>query len=1063
MLSDLEDYLTETDSFSNGVPLLRWFHRQFKETTLIMVEKALFMEDIHRHMANYFGGNWAQRGKLYVDKRDGHKEVLADRKLPRSLLVIQGKLIKSKKEADNDMSFVTGSSCKLNFRRLNEHCYHLINGGMLENAANVLCSLEYIHAKMQESRFNGLLEEFSMLLNKLQTHDSKVALRKVEEFSSFVLQRGHVMKQFPSLTYQEAANYPGGNSVRDCYETLLEKPSFILQSALQSSNGFLVSVIKGHNDSIISACPQGTYKFEHSALLATGALDGRIKIWFYRSGLEKGNFKVHSKGVNCIDFIDNSLLSISSDGRMVLWDADAFVEQLVFTASDNSELIISGNCCRFANDLKWMLSAWDDGKVRVGDLKGNWILESEMRHYPVTCLNMIGFEEFFAGFADGMVMSYKLCSSPANAPEFGLVHDLGTTDELVEVFDVLYHKDVYIIIGKQKMIRTQYSEDSNSAWAKNRFKNDPFVQKLVDEGIELNEAIEKKMENDMSSIGSFVMLRNQDGTFTKYVLQGLPTPHEYVCADLKFPYLVTGGSNGSVRLWRINCAANSNELSVLLLKELGSHSLEVNRVCFVSNGFLIVSVSDDADIKLWNTKSVADDVSYSRVSHTSYKITGCSNRGSFVVTWGRRGLVSAWRGDELLWTKICCSGEDITSAAVAPKGLKIMVGAQNYYELLNGESGSTYDVKRSCVGRRVRLCDFSKDGTTALLGDDCNIRLVTVEPEMEPLGFNDVTWKAHDDHVNYAQFCSHHCYIASGSIDGSIKMWNTSRDCCFVVRIGFPVISFFFVSSCNKLACILDDGGSFDSQVSCQQYVYNESTSSCLSSKLGEETLKETGLPSQNHLLEQSSSRREEQSNQLQGADEGTEKWHLPQLQDNLSGNEDAFPPMMSDFTATDPFNAFEMPPMSEEMLKNLEGLQAMLMSAPDASEYSPPQLPVHQPGPHRLCKKQRRQIQYVDREEVRTTTVTLLDIKRDESMDCQVILKLSKPSLNKCILSRDSKTLYSSSNIGQIFVWRNLGGKWYEIAMYVEEDGVFVAELGDSQILAASKYHIRTLDVISN
>jgi len=43
------------------------------------------------------------------------------------------------------------------------------------------------------------------------------------------------------------------------------------------------------------------------------------------------------------------------------------------------------------------------------------------------------------------------------------------------------------------------------------------------------------------------------------------------------------------------------------------------------------------------------------------------------------------------------------------------------------------------------------------------------------------------------------------------------------------------------------------------------------------------------------------------------------------------------------------------------------------------------------------------------------------------------------------------------------LGCKWYEIAVYVEEDDVFVAELGDSQILAASKYHIRKLGVISN
>ena len=1026
------------------------------------------MKEIHRHMANYFGGSWSTTGKPYTDKKDSNKEVYADRKVPRNPLVIEGKLIKGKKEAEKDMSFVAGSDCKLNLRRINEHCYHLIKGEMLENAANVLCNLDYIHSKMKEKKQNNLLEELSMLLNKLQEYESNATLKKVEEFSSFILQKGNVMAQFPSLTYQEAANYLAGSSVRDAYKNMQEKPSFVLRTSLQNNDHRLVSVIKGHKESIISVCLQRALKQKRSNLMATGSLDGKIKIWFYNSGMEKGSFKGHSKGVNFIDFVDDSLLAISSDGRMVLWDAESFTEELVFTASDDPDVIIPGNCCKFVNDTKWMVSAWDDGTVRVGNIEGNWILKSDSRQHPVTCINIIDKDEIVAGYADGEVVSYKIINSPCE--EFRVSNDFGINDELVEVFDVHHHNQIYIIIGKQKAIRTQYTEDSNSEWAKNCFKNDSYVQKLMDGGMELTEAIGKKMEDDMSSIGSFVLLRNKDGPSFKYVLKGLPTPHEYICADLKFPYLVTGGSNGSVRIWIINHNFSSNELSVLLVKELGFHCLEVNRVCFVSNGCRVVSVSDDMDIKLWNAESVAEDNNTRNVSQTSYKIAGCRTEGNFVVTWGKRGLVSAWRAEKLLWTKICCSGEDITSVGIAPKGAKIMIGGQNYYELLNGETGSTYDIKRSCVGRRIRICDFSMDGTTALLGDNCDIRLVVVEPQMEPLGFNDVTWKAHDDHVNSAQFCSHLYYIASGSFDGSIKLWDNSQECCIVVELGIPILSFVYISSLSKMACILDGDDSLDLQVSYEKYPLDESTSSDILKKSNEiendDKIIETRPFMQSNSMDNTleDSRRWEEGNQFKLSNISTESC-LPKFQDNINVNEDFLLPMKHDVQPGDPFDGFEMPAMSKEMLQNLEKLQAMFMNASERTECSPPHVPSHQVGPHRLLKKEKRQIQYFERKEIGSTTITLLDINLDKTTESKVIFKETKPGLNGCVLSKDCQTLYSSSCIGQVFVWRHLDDKWYDIARYVNEDDSFVTEIVEqsNQILVASKYTIQKLDVISN
>ena len=55
-----------------------------------------------------------------------------------------------------------------------------------------------------------------------------------------------------------------------------------------------------------------------------------------------------------------------------------------------------------------------------------------------------------------------------------------------------------------------------------------------------------------------------------------------------------------------------------------------------------------------------------------------------------------------------------------------------------------------------------------------------------------------------------------------------------------------------------------------------------------------------------------------------------------------------------------------------------------------------------------------------------------------KLFFKETKPGLNACVLAEDCQTLYSSSYIGQVFVWRHLGDKWYDIARYVNEDDTF-------------------------
>ena len=1108
LLSDLSAYLTESVGLSDGIHLLRWFHRQFKEEAQRSSQDTQNLPEIHQTLAHYFSGHWSQSGKPYLDMKNDNKEVVADRKIPRNPLVLQGNLIKSTADARGNKSLIVGSDCKINNRRLHEHCYHLIKGELLHEVAEVLCDLKYIQCKTMRKQGEELRQEYALALEVGTNKDWKER-QHVEDFNSFFLQRGHVLKRYPSLVYQEAANYKTNSSVCNVYHRSEYKPLFILKASAGSTEDSLQSVLQGHTESVISIAFQ-TINNISGNLLVSGSLDGRIKIWNGISASEVSSFKGHTKSVNHLDFIDNDILSISADGKMFLWNAENFSRKILFEVKDETGSFVAGNCCKLAmiGDTKMLISAWDDGIVRVGNMDGRWQLKTEGHNYPATSLSLVG-SHLTVGYADGKIEYYNVINLPDEALGIKKSDNIAIEDCLNEVFDILEHDGLYIVVGKQKNIRTQYSEDSNSGWAKNHFKNDSIVKQWVDEGMEYTKAIQTKMDLEMSSTGTFVVKKNKDGSYAKEVVKGLPTPHEYVSADLFFPYLATGGSDGNVHIWLIDVKEENDELSVSHLLEFGGHSLEINQLCFSADGNYLASASDDTDIRIWNMKEIRKrDEDITKRMKMKYKITGCISdfHGVFAVTWGKRGQVSAWNMEESksLWNKICCSGEDINSAAITANGGKVMVAGDNYYELLNGETGSTYDVKRSCVGRKVRVLDFSSDGKTALLGDNCDIRLVVVEPAMQPLGFNDVTWKAHKGQVTSGHYCTGIYHIVSGSKDGIVKFWNEKQECLTSISVGSPVQALSFNCRLKKIAFVVE--GEIG-----QDVVAESEDGKCPGLV---DSNRDISMSSEKEALPTNVSQKEEMSPAV--ADDLTNDYdikvadgddnddaHAAKVFDDQSGNtaqvggntwflptapadsqnselatplfpgldELSFPaqdrnknePFIPPFPNIEMGAEFTLPPMSEEMMKNLENLQNMLMNPPDMSEMSPPPPPPMQnPGPHRLQKKERRQIQYQEKTTSGTSTIALFDF---QSNSCSMILQHSYKGLVACTLSYDCKILYSSSLEGEIYVWRDVDGDWFDVARYVTEDEAYISRLGDKndEILAASKDCVQTLTVISN
>ena len=384
-LSDLAEYLTETVGFSNGIPLLRWFHRQFKENAQKKMNHSDQTKDIHATLALYFSGYWAETGKPYLDKKSGNEEKTADRKLPKNHLLIQGSTVKSLAAARGNLSFVemTADDCKVNNRRLRELCFHLIKACLWQDVEATLCSLEYIQAKAMHGQLEELREEYSSALESSLAVDWP-GRSNVEDFSSFVLQSTHVVNRYPSLVYQEAANYKKDSSVWKAYTSSPEKPGFLISSASGSADMALRGIIQGHNDAVLCVSFQRTTEANSiSALLASGSLDGRVKIWSYTSATEIASFQGHAKAVNGCDFLNSYLLTISADGKLCLWDADGFTFVSAWDVKNETGEAVAGNTCMLmvTDGEVFAVSAWDDGVVRIGNQAGDQLKIHFFRYY----------------------------------------------------------------------------------------------------------------------------------------------------------------------------------------------------------------------------------------------------------------------------------------------------------------------------------------------------------------------------------------------------------------------------------------------------------------------------------------------------------------------------------------------------------------------------------------------------------------------------------------------------------------------------------------------------------
>ncbi|WP_293349395.1 WD40 repeat domain-containing protein, partial [Microcoleus sp. CAWBG51] len=198
------------------------------------------------------------------------------------------------------------------------------------------------------------------------------------------------------------------------------------------------------------------------------------------------------------------------------------------------------------------------------------------------------------------------------------------------------------------------------------------------------------------------------------------------------------------------------------------HTREVNDVDFSPDGSMIVSVSDDRTVKLWNSdgklfrilEGHTGDVLRVSFSHDGQRIASTSGDRT-VRLWSVEGdLLRTLEGhsDRVYGVSFSPDGQRIASASF-DKTVRLWSVEGDLLRTLEGHSDRVYGVSFSPDGQRIASASFDK-----------TVRLWSVEGEQLRI------LEGHSDWVYGVSFSPDGQRIASASSDRTVRLWSVEGE-----------------------------------------------------------------------------------------------------------------------------------------------------------------------------------------------------------------------------------------------------------------------------------------------
>jgi WD40 repeat protein len=274
---------------------IKWYHRQLWETASERYSEK--EKECHEIMGRYFSN-------LIADTERNTKQI------HNQPLVL------------NDVS-IWLSNCSVNRRRVMEGYYHLIEGGLFEEAIDEMCSLEFVCA----SALSGDLFNVVRQMGKLTSVFHGEEKRKLDHYFRWIRKRSSLISSNPSwMTRSTAGEEPTESEVKElyssiCSESLETNRSGVKNLGVYEWKNCEILTISGKSffDAVEVEFHGHTAKVESVAWnhdgsqVASGSGDGKLLIWDAKTGELCLSLDSHRTGVTFIKWNSDGsqLLSVS--------------------------------------------------------------------------------------------------------------------------------------------------------------------------------------------------------------------------------------------------------------------------------------------------------------------------------------------------------------------------------------------------------------------------------------------------------------------------------------------------------------------------------------------------------------------------------------------------------------------------------------------------------------------------------------------------------------------------------------------------------------------------------